>query len=293
MKKLRFHSKFDKSWQVKKAETFLMSTLFLLFLIAYLPVWKRLVEAWSSNDEYSHGFLIIPVCMYILLRERRQIAQCQTAPSNWGVVILATGLFTYIFSYLAEILTLASLSMLIVLTGLTICVYGFDAFKKARFVLFLMLFMIPVPAQIYSSATLPLQLMVSKASTWLIDVAGIPVYREGNMIRLATKSLEVVQACSGLRSMISLFALSSIFGYFIIKSNASRGLLILLGVPISISVNIVRIFLIAVFSYYFSYDLTNESIHGLFGIAIFGFAIVLIFGSGRILSLWEKSNETG
>jgi exosortase len=274
-----------------KVGVFSIGSLAAAFLFVYLPVWRRLAAAWSSNDEYSHGFLIIPICLYILFREKPEIARCQVVPSNWGFVIFAMGLVIYIFSHLAEIMTLASLSMVLVIAGMVIYICGFGVFGKLRFPIFLMLFMIPVPAQIYSSATLPLQLMVSKASVWLIDVAGVPVYREGNMIRLTEKSLEVVQACSGLRSMISLFALSSILGYFIIKSTLSRGILILLGVPISIGVNVIRIFLIALFLYFLRYDLTDESIHGLFGLVIFSFAMALIIGAGRILSLWDRSVE--
>ena len=184
--------------------TSLIAALFASFILAYFPVWKGLVLAWYSNDQYSHGFLIAPLCIYMVWRKREKLAETQVRPSQWGLALAIFSLLFYLFAHLAEITTVASFSMVLLLAGVIIYFYGFPMLKELLFPLFLLLFMIPIPAQIYSKLTIPLQLFVSKSSVWIGAIMGLPIYREGNVIHLPNQTLEVVQACSGLRSVISL-----------------------------------------------------------------------------------------
>jgi exosortase len=223
--------------------TSLFATLFASFILAYFPVWRGLVLAWYSNDQYSHGFLIVPLCIYMLWRKKEKLAEIQIRPSQWGLALTIFSLLLYLFAHLAEITTVASFSMVLLLAGVIIYFYGFPMLKELLFPLFILLFMIPIPAQIYSKLTIPLQLFVSKASVWIGTNMGLPIYREGNVIHLPDQTLQVVQACSGLRSMMSLLALSAFFGYFTLKSNTLRIILFLCGIPAAILVNIIRVLL--------------------------------------------------
>lgn len=117
---------------------------------------------------------------------------------------------------------------------------------------------------------------------------GVPVYREGNVIHLPNRTMQVVQACSGLRSMISLLTLSAILGYFTLKSNLLRTVLFVSGVPAAIFVNIIRVLLLVAAFYYLNYDLTAGNIHTVFGMTIFILALLLIIIIKQVLSIWDK-----
>ncbi len=197
----------------------------------------------------------------------------------------------YLLGHLGEIATVASSSMVLVLAGLVIYFFGLQMFKELLFPLFLLLFMIPVPSQIYSTLTIPLQLFVSQVSAGIAGILGIPIYREGNVINLPEYTLQVVQACSGLRSMISLLTLSAIFAYMTLKSNTLRTILLLSGIPAAIVVNIFRVLLMIVAFYYFQYDLAEGSVHTVFGMVIFILALAIIAGMKGLLSYWDTSAD--
>ena len=181
---------------------------------------------------------------------------------------------------------------MVMLIGSTVLyILGKEMLRKLVFPLFLLLFMIPVPAQIYSSLTIPLQLMVSKASVWVAGLVGLPVYREGNVIHLPDRTLEVVQACSGLRSMVSLLTLSVVFGYLTLRSNVLRSILFISGIPAAVLVNVVRVMVLVMAFHYLNYDLTKGTPHTVFGIAIFGLAILLVAIIKGSLSHWERSSK--
>ena len=269
----------------------LLLTIFLFgtFILAFFPVWKRLITTWYSSDQYSHSFFVVPITLYIIWKKKDILAKTPISPSWWGMALVIFSLLLYLFAHFAEILTLTSFSMVLLLAGAIIYLYGFLIFKELLFPLVFLLFMISIDGQIYSFLTIPLQLFVSKLSVWLVSTIGVPVYREGNVIHLPDKIMQVVQACSGLRSMISLLMLSAIVSYLTLKSNILRFVLFLTGIPVAIFVNIIRVSLMVFVFYYFNYDLTKDSVHTVFGIIIFCIALIVIGLSKGVLSIWDKS----
>jgi exosortase A len=259
-----------------------------LFLLVFYPVWVDLVDAWASSDDYSHGFLIIPISLYVLWRKREDLESAGMKPSWAFFPLVLSTLFFYLVSQYAEIVTLAPLAMILFLGASLLFLCGWQVFKLCIFSLFLLFFMVPVPAQIYASLTIPLQLFVTKVTVLVVSVLGVPILREGNVLFLPEHRLQVVQACSGLRSIMSLLTLGAVMGYFFLKLNFSRALLFVSAIPIAISVNIVRVFLIVVAFYYFNFDLAHGNIHTVFGALIFGFAIVQFFIFQKVLVLCEK-----
>jgi len=252
-----------------RASLFLFSLLIAAFFAATFPLWKALIGTWSSSDEYSHGFFIIPLSCYIGWRKKDTLLDIPAKPSNLGLAFTILSLLLYLFAHLAEISTVRSFSVILIITGT--------------------LFMIPVPAQIYAKLTIPLQLFVSKSSTWLAAVFGLPIYREGNVIHLADQTFQVVRACSGLRSMISLLTLSAVFGYFTLRSNFLRSILFVAAIPAAIFVNIIRVLLMALAYHFFTYDLTTGTIHKVFGLVIFLLALAFLVGVRALLTLWDSS----
>jgi exosortase len=258
------------------------------FFIAYFPVWESLISTWYSNDDYSHGFLVLPIFFYMTWRNRDDLMTAPIRSTRWGLVLVILALLLYGVGRIGEIQTMASFSMVLVLAAVTLYLYGWHFFKLMAYPLFILLFMIPVPSQIYSTLTIPLQLFVSKISTTIAISLSIPVLREGNVLYLPGQTLEVVQACSGLRSMMSLVMLSAVFGYFTLTSNALRSILFLFSVPAAIIVNIVRVSIMIFAFYFLDYDLTTGTAHTLFGLFIFLLALALVVAMKGALSIWQR-----
>lgn len=265
----------------------LKAILLSLFILVYFPVLRNLVSAWNNSEEYSHGFLIVPISIYIIWAKKKKLSDIPVGSNAWGLMMTVFSLIVYIVSQLAGISTLSSLMMIVTISGMVLLLYGFKILIELVFPIFFLLLMIPIPAQIYSSATMPLQLFVSKVSTGLAFLFNVPLFREGNVIHLPERTLEVVQACSGLRSIVSLLTLSLVFGYFTLKSNLLRTILFFTGVPAAIFVNIIRVLLMVIAFYYFDYDLTKGSIHTVFGVVIFFLALLFIYIIQRVLSIWD------
>ncbi len=251
------------------------------------------MDAWSGSADYSHGFFILPICLYIIWTKKTILSAIPVKGSYWGLVIILVSLCTYIFAHYAEIITLASLSLLPLVAGVIIYLFGFLMLKELLFPLFLLLFMIPIPSQIYSYLTIPLQLFVSKVSVSIAAILGVPLLREGNVIHLSDKTFQVVRACSGLRSIVSLLTLSAVFGYFTMKSNLLRLVLFVSAVPVAILVNIVRVLMMILAYHYFRYDLTHGNVHTFLGMFIFVLALFCLLFMKGILSPWDRSLVRG
>jgi exosortase A len=264
------------------------SILLACFLFAFFPTLKSLISAWSNSDEFSHGFLILPICLYLVWRKRHTIKNTPIQPTYWGLGIALLSLLLYLVAHLAEIKTLSSISIVILMGGVVIYLWGLLIFKELMFPLFFLFFMIPVPSQIYAYLTIPLQLLVSQISAGLAQLASIPLYREGNLISLPDYTFHVVRACSGLRSMLSIMCLAAIFGYLTLRSNVLRGILLISGIPVAVFVNIIRVFLMIAIYYYFNYDLSHGSVHTLFGMIIFLIALIMVSVMKGVLSIWDK-----
>lgn len=271
---------------VKYRKIFLYG-LVVIFLIVYYPVWENLITKWRVSEEYSHGFLVIPISLYLVWRNKEAIEQETVLPNFSGSIIFVIAVFVYVVSSVARIQTLASVSMIPLIAGAVIYLYGFRIFLIVWAPIAFLFFMIPIPTQIFSYLTIPLQLKVTQMSIAFVSLFDIPIFREGNLIQLPDKTFQVVQACSGLRSLISLLMLSFLFGYLSLNSFSLKLILFLIGIPVAIFVNIGRVILIILAYYYFKLDLTTGDAHTFIGIAIFIVALMLIMIARGALSRWD------
>jgi exosortase len=266
----------------------LWALLFLSFFCAYFSTITSLVSAWAHSDDYSHGFAIIPLAVYILWQKRQTLHTEPVRGSWWGLLVALAVLIVYVAARKGEMQTIASVSMIFFLWGGVIFLFGFAVFRACLFPLLILFFMIPVPAQVIASLTIPLQLIVTKASVGLASLIGIPIFREGNIIQLPQGTFQVVQACSGLRSIMTMMTLGAILAYLSLRSNLLRGILFLLAVPIAIAVNILRVFLLVVVFYYLAFDMSEGTVHTFLGLFVFGIAIGLFLLARKGLALCER-----
>lgn len=267
---------------------FLLLLLLFSFIFAFFPTLKGLVNLWNSSDDYSHGFFILPISLYIIWTKKEKLTELPIVSNNYGLAIVVFSLLVYLFSKFAGIMTLVTFSIIPLACGVVITLFGFPIFKECIFPLTFLVFMMPIPSQFYAAITNPLQLFVSTISTWVASLLNIPIFREGNVIHLPDRTLEVVQACSGLRSLLSLLTLTAIYGYLTLSSNGLRTILFISGIPAAILVNIIRVFIMISAFHYFNFDLATGSIHTIFGTILFVLAIGIVAATKGVLAFWDK-----
>lgn len=268
----------------------LLLLLLAAFCFTFFSVWKSLVNLWLSSDEYSHGFFIVPLSLFIVWQKRKKLSTIPIKSSWTGLFISVIALILFLIGVKAHVLTLKPLSMILFIAGAIAFLFGPRILKELSFPLFILFFMIPVPSQVFSAATIHLQLLVSKTSSDFVSLLGISLYREGNVIHLPDKTLQVVRACSGMRSLISLLTLSAVFGYFTLQSNLLRTVLFFSGIPIAVFVNIVRVALLIGFIHFWGIDLSAGAGHTYFGLAVFALALVLLFMVRELIGKWDSTS---
>ena len=275
---------------MKQRTTLLALIAFTLFFVGYLPVFQILVTKWLTSDEYSHAFLTLPFIFHMVWVKRSKLHDNPVRCSFLGLILLGLSMLIYMFALLTQVHTVISLSMLMTVVGVIIYLGGVNTVKDMLTPLILLVMLIPLPDQLYIQITFPLQLKVSQITEIIIKLVGVPIFREGNIMHIPEKSFEVVEACSGLRSIITLFTLSVIIGYYTLSKGVSKLILVVSSIPIAIFVNIFRVIFMILLLYFFGIDITAGIFHTIMGMVIFGIALLLFliiqFILQRVLEQW-------
>ena len=209
--------------------------------LLYAGVLTSLARQWSSDDNYSHGFLVIPLALYFAWERRTALTAAPARPGVLGAVLIAGSLVVWAAGILGAELFLTRVSLIGVLAGTIWFVWGFAQLRILAFPILFLLLMIPLPSIIFNQIAFPLQLVASQAGEAVISAAGIPVLREGNVLVLPARTLEVAEACSGIRSLVSLLMLAIVLGYFTERRRGARIAIVLASVPIAILANAARV----------------------------------------------------
>jgi exosortase len=213
----------------------------LLIVACYAPVLTNLVKQWASDPDMGHGFFVPVIAGYIIWLKRSELLAIRPQPNWWGLAVVVLGGAQLIVGTLGVELFLARTSFVIVLIGAVWLLGGDLIVKKLAFPLFLLFFMVPLDAVVYNQITFPLQLLASRLADGALTLLSVPVLREGNILELPNQRLSVVEACSGIRSLLSLTFLSLVYGYFFEKKIWIRVVLFFSTVPIAIVANSSRV----------------------------------------------------
>jgi exosortase len=259
----------------------------VLLSALYFRVLGRLVTEWWRDPDTSHGFLVPPFAAYLAWTNRERIRAAKIQPSWAGVAVIAFGLAMLILGEYGAELFVSRVSLVVVMAGLTLCFGGSHLLKELRFSLLVLLLAIPLPAIIYNQVTFPLQILASKLASDLLPLFHVPVLREGNVIVLPTMRLEVAEACSGIRSLISLFTLAIFYGYFLEKSVWRRTFLALSSIPIAIGANAVRILGTGLCVQYWDPDKAMGFFHEFSGWVVFVVSLSCLFAVHKLLTLFS------
>jgi exosortase len=216
--------------------------LALLLAILYHSIAIKLVNDWYELPDFSHGFLIPFFAAFLLWDKRLELRRTPIIPSWAGISFVVLGLLELMVGVLGADLFLQRTSFVLLATGLIWTLLGKAMLGQLKFVLFVLLLAIPLPTILFNQITFPLQLQASRFASALLPLAGVPVLRDGNIIQLPAMSLEVAEACSGIRSLMSLFTVAVIYGYFLERTTLRRVVLAISSLPIAVAANVVRIF---------------------------------------------------
>lgn len=217
------------------------SVLMLLLLVMYWRVGVKLITDWYQIPDYSHGFLVPFFAGFLLWDKRSKLRSMAIAPSWSGLWLIVLGVATLFFGVYGAELFLSRISFLFLVSGLIWIFAGKAILREVLFPIAVLLLAIPFPAIVFNQITFPLQLLASQMASSVLPLLGVPVFREGNVIQLPIMKLEVAEACSGIRSLMSLFTLAVFYGYFLEKTTARRWVMALASIPIAVCANALRI----------------------------------------------------
>ena len=261
----------------------------LAWLAVYHDVLRRLVGDWRVDENYSHGFLIPVICGYAIWAKRQALLALPGEPRGWlggGLMLLAAlMLFTGVMG--AE-LYITRLSLALSFVSLTVYFGGITWLRELLFPIGLLLFALPIPNIVFNQIALPLQLIASDYATRVIKLFGIPALREGNVIELAQMKLQVVEACSGIRSLVTLAALAVVYAYFAETRWWRRIILVSAVVPIAVLANAARVAGTGVLAHYQGVKAAEGFLHSFSGLVVFLVAVGLLLVLAQALNLAER-----
>lgn len=256
----------------------------VLLIVVYFPIWKHLIEQWATDEDVGHGFFVPLVAAFVAWQRRDKLLEIECEPAWWGVGIMLWGVLQSFIGTLGAELFLQRTSILITLVGMLLVFGGTKLVRALAFPLLLLPFMIPFPAVIYNQITFPLQLFASSVAENVLDFLGIPVLRDGNVLELASQKLTVVEACSGIRSLLSLLFLSLVYSYFFDSKVWMRWALLAATIPLAILANAGRVAITGILSEKISPTLAQGFFHSLEGWVIFIIDIVMLLAVHALIN---------
>jgi len=261
----------------------------LALLWLYGGVVAGLVAQWRHDENYSHGFLVVPFAAFVAWTRRGALRRAALRP-GWGdLALFATSLLVLASGKLGAELFLTRLSLIGVLAGSIAFIWGRAHLRILAFPLAFLVFMIPLPAIVFNQLTFPLQLVASTIGEDVLRGVGIPVLRDGNVLELPSRTLEVAEACSGIRSLTSLLMFAVVLGHFTEQRPAARLLIALAAVPLAIAANAMRVAGTGIASEWISPAAADGFLHMFSGLAMFGFALLGLMAVQRVAGRFVAS----
>ncbi|MGA2902443.1 MAG: exosortase/archaeosortase family protein [Candidatus Korobacteraceae bacterium] len=276
-------------WQTVKPFGWQGLLLVGVLALLYASVIKLLIYEWYIQPDYSHGFLVPPLSAFLIWQRRDKLRLIPRRPSPWGMVIVAGSLGLLFLGSLGAELSLTRVSLLGTICGLIVYFAGSKFLRAMAFPMAFLLFAIPIPLVVYNSIVFPLQFIASRFATKVLEMLNLfPVMREGNLLVLPHMTLEVVEACSGIRSLMSLLALAAGYGYLVERSVTVRCFLVIAMVPLAIISNGTRVMITALMANYLGPRAAEGFMHEFSGWVIFVVATILFLLLHSAITLVRK-----
>lgn len=266
-----------------------------LLLWLYAPQMVSMVRNWWLDPNYSHGFLVPLVSAGLIWRQRKRLAAIAAPGSAWGLLFVAAGLALLALGQLAQENYLQRISLIPVLWGLTLITWGWPVSGSVWFSFVYLSLMVPLPYVLYDSVAFPLRLLAAELAGSMLRLAGMAVFVDGNAIHLPYVVLDVVDACSGIRSLISLLAAGVIMAYLMLPNRWSKVLVVFLVLPVAVLSNALRVVVAGLLARYYGQAALEGVMHDTVGWAVFVFAfgvlIAITLGLGALLGKKETGHD--
>jgi len=262
-----------------------------LIVLLYRNVASNLVAQWIQDPNYSHGFFIPLFCAWVIWKERSRLQRVDKKPTWVGLLIMIGALGVLLLGVLGAENFLSRSSLVFLIAGMIIYFCGWTALHTLLFPWACLFLMIPIPAIIFNQVALPLQFLAAKLASGMLALVGIPVLREGNIIHLPSLSLDVVEACSGIRSLVSLLTLAVVCGYLLGSRPLHRLLLVITAVPVAVVANSFRIMGSGMLGEYWSPEKAEGFFHLFSGLLVFLVSFGLLIGIHGALTLLDHRLE--
>jgi exosortase len=266
-------------------------TLLTLGIWLYGPVLIRLVRQWWSDPNFSHGFFVPVFAAFVVWQNRTRLRAIQPKPSMWGLPVIVISLAMLLVGTFGAELFLSRVSFILLIGGAVIFFVGWAMLRAVLFPLCFLVLMIPIPAIVFSQITLPLQMLASKLAAGTLPICGVPVLREGNIINLPAMPLEVAQASSGIRSLMSLTTLAIMYGYLVEPRVWVRVALALASIPIAVAANGLRIVGTGLIVQYWDPEKAEGFFHLFSGWLVFVFSLLMLFALHRAFIVLQGKRE--
>jgi exosortase len=279
----------------KRAALVYLQAGIVVLLAAWLygPFALRMASQWWQDPNYTHGFFVPVFALFLLWERRAKLATLRINPAWSGLVILLFALMTLLVGTIKSGFFLYRVSVLLFVAGMVVFLAGWKHLAAISFPLAFLVLMIP-SSTLMEQITFPLQIIASKAASFLLMLAGVPAIREGNIILLPSAQLEVAEACSGIRSLFSLLTLTIVYGYLAETKIGVRVLLSFMAVPISVFANALRIAFTGLMVEGWGVERAQGTIHALSGWFVFVASLALVFLIHRLVHiLWLGRSELG
>jgi exosortase len=276
-----------------RAQMWPLVVTMLLVGALYATNFAKLVSDWWSDENYSHGFFVPVAFFWMLWQRRSELATAKVAPQPWALGIVVLALVQLALGTWGAENFVAHSSFLVLLCGITLFLFGTEVFRLAAFPIAWLLFMIPLPAIIFYSITFPLQLLASRLAQIILDILRVPNVCEGNVLYLANFTAGVAEACSGIRSLISMLAFAVLIGYLLRLSWRARLILVVTAVPITLGMNAARVAGAGLIGNYFGARWAEGFFHTFSGWLLFLGSLAIMLGVTQILRKFETRSLAG
>jgi exosortase len=262
------------------------------FGLLYWQVLVKLVSDWYHDDNYSHGFLIVPIAVYFAWERRERLKAAVLNPSILGLVVIVGSILVLLAGILGSELFLTRISIVGALVGTVLFLFGWQHLRVLAFPIAFLLLMIPIPAIIFNQIAFPLQLLASRFGETAMGMADVPVLREGNVLILANTTLEVAEACSGIRSLVSLLTLAIVLGYFSDRRLWVRCFVALSSIPVAVVTNGFRVAGTGIAAHRFGAAAAEGFFHEFSGWLVFVAAFALTLAIQRLIAFVAPQPRT-
>jgi exosortase len=264
----------------------LASFLLILAVLLGAVYWKilrALAIQWWDDANYSHGFLVPLFSLYLVWQQRAVLRALPRAGNPIGILVVLAGIAALLIGDLGAENFLMRSSLIVIIAGLILFHLGTRVFRAVLFPLAFLFFMVPLPGVVFYAVTFPLQRLAAEQAAWTLDALGIPVLLDGNIIHLAQLSLGVTEACSGIRSLISLFAGAAAWAYLLLPPGWAMIIFVAATVPITIFANAARVVLTGLIGRQFGVEYASGFFHEFAGFAIYIFAFLCLLATHSLL----------